>query len=166
MTGPAADTDSPPGPGDDPPLPWWVGHPVVKYPCIGLVWGVVVAELRLEGDAEILVTAPLMILAFTAAIGACAMLRRGAVPQLYARWASPVAGIVLALAVITVAATMLVDLALNPPTDEVEWDAGFWIAGLLFVAGIGVQVMSLSPARPDRRRPRGEKPRAGRRDRS
>ena len=106
-----------------------------------------------------------MILAFMLAIWACAMVVRGKVPQLYARWASPVAGIILALAVITVAATMLLDLAVDPPTDEVEWDGGFWIAGLLFVAGIWVQIMSLSPGWPDRWRPRPEKPSAGRRDR-
>ena len=48
MTGPATDADSPPGPGDDAPRPWWVGHPVVKYPGIGLVWGTIIAEWQLE----------------------------------------------------------------------------------------------------------------------
>lgn len=165
MTEPAADADPPRAPSDDPPRPWWVGHPVVRYPGIGLVWGTIIARWRLEGDAEVLVAAPLMILAFTLAIWACAMVVRGRVPQLYARWASPVAGIILALAVVAVASTMLLDLAVNPPTDEVEWDGGFWIAGLLFVAGIWVQLMSLSPAWPDRWRPRRETPTRGRGDR-
>jgi hypothetical protein len=165
MTGPAADADAPPEPSDDAPRPWWVGHPVVKYPGIGLVWGTIIAKWQLEGDTEVLVTAPLMILAFTVAIWACAMVVWGRVPQLYAHWASPVAGIIIALALITVAATMLLDLAVNPPTDEVEWDGGFWIAGLLFVAGIWAQIMSLSPAWPDRWRPRREQPTRERTDR-
>ena len=52
MTGPEPSPDPPPRRSDDPPLPWWVGHPVVKYPGIGLVWGTVIAEWRLEGDTE------------------------------------------------------------------------------------------------------------------
>ena len=61
---------------------------------------------------------------------------------------------VWSLAFITASATVLWDLAVRPPTDELEWTGGFWVAGLLVVASIFAQLCSMTDAWPDRWRPR------------
>ena len=147
---------------DERPVPWWVGHPVVRYPAIGLVWGTVLAFWKLEGDTELLVGFSLTIAVMALAIWSCVLMLRRTIPQCYCHSVSPVAIIFVALGFIALSATMLVDLAVNPPSDDVEWTAGFGIAGLLFLAGLALQVCSLSPDWPERWRPHRERPRSKR----
>jgi hypothetical protein len=144
---------------DERPVPWWVGHPVVRYPAIGLVWGTVLAFWKLEGDTELLVGFSLTIAVMALAIWSCVLMSCRTIPQYYCHSISPVAIIFVALGFIALSATMLVDLAFNPPTDDVEWTAGFGIAGFLFLASLALQVCSLSPAWPERWRPHRERPR-------
>jgi amino acid transporter len=155
-------------PSDDLPLPRWVGHPAVRYPAIAVIWGTVFAFLRLDGDAEALVGFSLMITVMALVIFSGVQILRRKVPQYYLHSISPVTVIIWSLAFIFVSATVLFDLAVNPPTDELEWKGGFWVAGLLIVASIFVQLYSMTDAWPDRLRPRLETPewkqRWGRRD--
>ena len=144
--------------GADPPLPWWVGHPIVKCPGLALVWGTVLAFWRLDGDAEVLVAFPLLIAVMALSIWSSVLMLRRTIPQYYLHNVSPVTVIVFSLGFIAASATALFDLAVNPPTDEIESTGGFWIAGLLFLVSILVQLGSMTDAWPDRWRPRLERP--------
>jgi hypothetical protein len=145
-------------PSADPPLPRWVGHPAVRYPGIAVIWGTVLAFLTLDGDTKALVGFSLTIAVMTFVIFSGVQILRRKVPQYYLHTTSPVTVIVWSLAFIAVSATVLVDLAANPPTDELEWTGGFWVAGLLVVVSMVVQLCSMTDAWPDRLRPRLETP--------
>lgn len=153
-------------PDDAQPLPRWVGHPLVRYPGIAIIWGTALAFVKLDGDAEVFVGSTLLIAVMTLVIFSGVLMLRRTIPQYYVHNVSPVTVIAFALGFIAACATALFDLAVNPPTDEIEWTGGFRIAGLLFLVSILVQLGSMTDAWPDRWRPRLETPEWKKRGRS
>jgi hypothetical protein len=149
-------------------LPWGTGRPSVKYPGLALVWGTVLAFWTLDGDAEVLVGFSLTIALSALCILSAVLMLRRRLPQYYFHATGPMTVIIWSLAFIAVSATVLFDLAVSPPTDELEWKGGFWVAGVLVVASIVVQLWSMTGAWPQWLRPRLETPewkkRWGRRD--
>jgi amino acid transporter len=144
--------------GDERGLPWGTGRPIVKYPGLALIWGTVLAFLTLDGDTEALVGFSLAIAVNALCIFSAVLMLRRRLPQYYLHRTSPVTVIIWSLAFIAVSATVLFDLAVNPPTDVLDWKGGFWVAGLLIVASIFVQLLSMTDAWPDWLRPRLETP--------
>ena len=139
----------------DPEPPWWVGHPVVKYPTLVVLVGAGLAWRVLDGAAEVLVGAPLTIAVGVLGIVASVLLLRGTVlpPFRWARAVSPVFGLLFGAAVVVASVTVLAAEIATADDPGPPVAGGAYLAAGLAVAAVLVQIVSLADTWPDRWRP-------------
>jgi hypothetical protein len=136
--------------------PWWVGHPIVKYPGLALVATNLWAWSRLDGDAQILVGGALFSALLVAAIVSGILLQRGVIRPLpnypLARFYPP-AGIICMSGFVVTLVSAIVTVVRSPGVQVRQANPGIWVGIIMAAVGFLVQILSWDDMWPDRWRP-------------
>ncbi len=136
--------------------PWWVGHPIVRYPIMAVLVGAALSWRVVDGETGTLVGA-----ALTMPVGILGMVSsvlhlRGTLPPLGPRMrrTSPVAGVLAGAAVVVASVTLFAaELVADIDDDGMPYAGGLYASAALVATAVLVQVVSLADSWPDRWRP-------------
>jgi hypothetical protein len=134
----------------------WGRRPLAKIVCFSATGVVLAARLSVDGDGRVLLASGAMAVLMPVSIAGAIGQMRGTVSPLPGRsWrlVSPLAGIAWSTAMLLLSVIVPLDIWLTRG-DPSPWLNGGWsVAGALLVAGVCIQIGSLSDQWPDKWRP-------------
>jgi hypothetical protein len=145
-------TDAPSSIGE-PRNPWWVGHPIVRYPglaALGLAAG---SRIFLEGDAEVIGIGSGFLILGPVSVVTAILLLRGTIEPAAHEWArrvSPVTGVLAGLGFTVASVAMLIDVLVAPTERWGPVLIGAWCTAMLLAVSLCVEVVSRTESWPDR----------------